>query len=64
MKKEGDVRSLPFICHPDFANEVPRAVFHKEMEPVDCTEKDPRFLNRHVLFRKKNKDPAFLTRDP
>ena len=50
---------MPFICHPDFANEVPRAVFHKEMEPVDCTEKDPRFLNRHVLFRKKIRIPHF-----
>lgn len=42
-----------FICHPDFADERPREVFHKEMEKIDCAETDARFLNRHILFRTK-----------
>lgn len=42
-----------FICHQDFANAMPVNVFHKQHKGGDFSEKDERFLNRHVLFRKK-----------
>ena len=42
-----------FICHKDFASEQPKNMFHKESEPIDLAEKDEKFLNRHILFRKK-----------
>lgn len=41
-----------FICHKDFAKQIPRSVFHKERDKMDLEEKDETFLNRHVLFRK------------
>lgn len=42
-----------FICHSDFENEMPKNVFHKEADTTDFSEKDSKFLNRHILFRKK-----------
>ena len=42
-----------FICHPDFENENPINVFHKQVENVDIPVGDPKFSNRHILFRKK-----------
>lgn len=42
-----------FICHPDFENEAPIDVFHKEYNRVAIPLDDPKFSNRHFLFRKK-----------
>ena len=42
-----------FICHPDFENEKPINVFHKQIETSDIPIGDPKFSNRHILFRKK-----------
>ena len=44
---------IEFICHKDFEDVEPINVFHKENIKVDLAEKDGKFLNRHVLFRKK-----------
>ena len=41
-----------FICHGDFARLKPVNVFHKERKDVDLSEKDEKYLNRHILFRK------------
>lgn len=41
-----------FICHKDFATIPPINVFHKECEKAELEEKDEKFLNRHILFRK------------
>ena len=41
-----------FICHPDFENEAPIDVFHKEYNRVAIPLDDPKFSNRHFLFRK------------
>ena len=42
-----------FICHKDFALEQPKNMFHKEEVVIDLAEKDEKYLNRHILFRKK-----------
>ena len=42
-----------YICHPDFAAVAIRPVFFKENPPTDTTERDPKYLNRHILFRRK-----------
>lgn len=42
-----------FICHKDFAAEYPKNMFHKEEQQLDLDEKDEKYLNRHILFRKK-----------
>ena len=42
-----------FICHKDFSAVQPINVFHKECEKKELDEKDNRYLNRHILFRKK-----------
>ena len=42
-----------FICHKDFSTVQPINVFHKECEKKELDEKDDRYLNRHILFRKK-----------
>ena len=53
-----------FICHKDFADQLPKNMFHKESFPVDLAEKDEKYLNRHILFRKNitvdKKDTAIL----
>ena len=42
-----------FICHKDFENEQPISVFHKQKAEKPRKEDDARFLNRHILFRKR-----------
>ena len=42
-----------FICHPDFKNESPICVFHKQKAEKPRKEDDEKFLDRHILFRKK-----------
>ena len=42
-----------FICHKDFSCVQPINVFHKECEKKELDEKDNRYLNRHILFRRK-----------
>ena len=42
-----------FICHKDFAAERPKNMFHKEEQQLDLAEKEEKFLDRHILFRKK-----------
>ena len=43
-----------YICHPDFANVIPRnEVFHKEIHRYRPKPEEHRYLNRHVLFRRK-----------
>ena len=42
-----------FICHKDFSAVQPINVFHKESENNELNEKDNKYLNRHILFRKK-----------
>ena len=46
------MKALP-ICHYDFENEKPIEVFHKELEKKDLAEKNEKFQNRHILFRRK-----------
>ena len=41
-----------FICHKDFENLTPISLFHKECDTADFCEKDEKYLNRHILFRK------------
>ncbi len=51
-----------FICHPDFADALPKNdVFHKEMDRRKPGPVDRKFLNRHVLFRKKVNLPKAKT---
>jgi hypothetical protein len=42
-----------FITHPDFADQVPRTVFAKEKAEQPPRETDEKFLNRHILFRRR-----------
>ena len=42
-----------FICHKDFENQAPICVFHKQKAEKPRKEDDERFLNRHILFRKR-----------
>ena len=42
-----------FICHKDFSDITPINVFHKESVALNLIENDEKFLNRHILFRKK-----------
>ena len=42
------------ICHPDFENIIPKNdIFHKEMDRRKPMPTDRKYLNRHILFRKK-----------
>ena len=43
-----------FICHKDFAEIQPVNVFHKECDNSDYHEEDSKYINRHILFCKKN----------
>lgn len=42
-----------FICHKDFSDTSPVNVFHKECVNAELDEKEDKYLNRHILFRKK-----------
>ena len=42
-----------FICHPDFESVEIKNVFYKETPAVDTAECDPKYLNRHILYRRK-----------
>lgn len=43
-----------FICHPDFENILPiNDIFHKEMDRRKTLPAEAKYLNRHILFRKK-----------
>ncbi len=42
-----------FICHPDFAFLTPINIFHKELPKKEAVKIPEKFLNKHVLFRKK-----------
>ena len=42
-----------FICHGDFSDVAPINVFHKESVGCNVSENDEKFLNRHILFRKR-----------
>ena len=47
------MNTTKFICHPDFADEMPINVYHKQKAEKSRKETDERFLNRHILFRKE-----------
>ena len=43
-----------FITHPDFADAIPKNdIFHKEMDKKRFAPAEPKYLNRHLLFRKR-----------
>lgn len=43
-----------FICHPDFESVMPKNdVFHKEIDRRKMPPVERKYLNRHILFRKK-----------
>ena len=43
-----------FICHPDFENVMPKNdVFHMEMDRKKMPPMERKYLNRHILFRKR-----------
>ena len=48
-----------FICHPDFANLVPRNVFCKEDEVTPERSAPSEQVNRHLLFRRSFTLPRF-----
>ena len=47
------MKDTKFICHPDFANEMPIMIYHKQKAGKTRKEEDEKFLNRHVLFRRE-----------
>lgn len=49
--------SFCFICHPDFENEAPINVFHKECNSAQIPAS--KYQNRHILFRRKLTVPEY-----
>ena len=47
------MKDTKFICHPDFADEMPIMIYHKQKAGKTRKEEDEKFLNRHVLFRRE-----------
>ena len=47
-----------YICHPDFREEKPVNVFHREVEAWSLPAEESRFLNRHLLFRRREQLPS------
>ena len=55
------MKDTQFICHPDFENENPIQIFHKQKSDKSRKETDERFLNRHILFRREFECEDFTT---
>ena len=44
MDKGGNMMEAMYICHPDFEEQVPIALFHKQKKGKSPKEEDERFL--------------------